>query len=183
MCLSITASIDDGLNENKAISCLAWATARPTRFSATKQKAFKHVPEANDMLTDANNPACRPKSFNETVWKAKRSRLPECCGGLCSTGADATDYRQWTPNVALFTACPWHHYFSTIVGPVWPPRFRFSGGRRFAFIARVIGLQGKFRMEETMGGLMAGGFMYIILERPGKSPAVPALITPLLPRW
>ncbi|MFP3977963.1 uracil-xanthine permease family protein [Marinobacter sp. KMM 10035] len=64
------------------------------------------------------------------------------------------------PNVALFTAGVGTLIFHIVTGGQIPIFLASS----FAFIAPVIASKGKFGLEETLGGLMAAGVLYIILS-------------------
>ncbi|KEF31940.1 Uracil permease [Marinobacter nitratireducens] len=64
------------------------------------------------------------------------------------------------PNVALFTAGIGTLIFHIVTGGQIPIFLASS----FAFIAPVIASKGKFGMEETLGGLMAAGILYILLS-------------------
>ncbi|WP_309043056.1 uracil-xanthine permease family protein [Marinobacter sediminicola] len=64
------------------------------------------------------------------------------------------------PNVALFTAGVGTLIFHIVTGGQIPIFLASS----FAFIAPVIASKGKFGLEETLGGLMAAGILYIILS-------------------
>ncbi|MCG2580439.1 MAG: uracil-xanthine permease family protein [Marinobacter sp.] len=64
------------------------------------------------------------------------------------------------PNVALFTAGLGTLIFHIVTGGQIPIFLASS----FAFIAPVIAAKGRFGLEETMGGLMAAGILYIILS-------------------
>lgn len=63
------------------------------------------------------------------------------------------------PNVALFTAGVGTLIFHVVTGGQIPIFLASS----FAFIAPIIAAKGKFGIEETLGGLMAAGILYIIL--------------------
>ena len=63
------------------------------------------------------------------------------------------------PNVALFTAGVGTLIFHVVTGGQIPIFLASS----FAFIAPIIAAKGKFGVEETLGGLMAAGVLYIIL--------------------
>ncbi|NWN91693.1 uracil-xanthine permease [Marinobacter adhaerens] len=64
------------------------------------------------------------------------------------------------PNVALFTAGLGTLIFHIVTGGQIPIFLASS----FAFIAPVIASKGKFGLEETLGGLMAAGVLYILLS-------------------
>ncbi|MFL1453227.1 uracil-xanthine permease family protein [Marinobacter sp. GN3S48] len=64
------------------------------------------------------------------------------------------------PNVALFTAGLGTLIFHIVTGGQIPIFLASS----FAFIAPVIAAKGRFGLEETLGGLMAAGILYIILS-------------------
>jgi uracil permease len=64
------------------------------------------------------------------------------------------------PNVALFTAGVGTLIFHVVTGGQIPIFLASS----FAFIAPIIAAKGKFGIEETLGGLMAAGILYIILS-------------------
>src|SRR5690554_3214816 len=64
------------------------------------------------------------------------------------------------PNVALFTAGLGTLIFHIVTGGQIPIFLASS----FAFIAPVIASKGKFGLEETMGGLMAAGILYVLLS-------------------
>ncbi|HLV77292.1 MAG TPA: uracil-xanthine permease family protein [Marinobacter sp.] len=63
------------------------------------------------------------------------------------------------PNVALFTAGIGTLIFHVVTGGQIPIFLASS----FAFIAPVIASKGRFGLEETMGGLVAAGILYILL--------------------
>ena len=95
---------------------------------------------------------------NEPVWKqaiAGSQMLLVAFGALVLmpliTGLD--------PNVALFTAGLGTLIFHVVTGGQIPIFLASS----FAFIAPIIAAKGKFGVEETLGGLMAAGILYIIL--------------------
>src|SRR5690554_4049227 len=109
---------------------------------------------------------------NDPVWKqalAGSQMLLVAFGALVLmpliTGLD--------PNVALFTAGIGTLIFHVVTGGQIPIFLASS----FAFIAPIIAAQGRFGLEETLGGLMAAGILYIILSArfacaaPGLSPA------------
>ena len=96
---------------------------------------------------------------NDPVWKqaiAGSQMLLVAFGALVLmpliTGLD--------PNVALFTAGLGTLIFHVVTGGQIPIFLASS----FAFIAPVIASKGKFGMEETLGGLMAAGILYIFLS-------------------
>ena len=96
---------------------------------------------------------------NEPVWKqalAGSQMLLVAFGALVLmpliTGLD--------PNVALFTAGMGTIVFHIVTGGQIPIFLASS----FAFIAPVIASKGRFGMEETLGGLMAAGILYIFLS-------------------
>ena len=64
------------------------------------------------------------------------------------------------PNVALFTAGIGTLIFHIVTGGQIPIFLASS----FAFIAPIIAAKGRFGLEETLGGLMAAGILYIILS-------------------
>ncbi|RBW50035.1 uracil-xanthine permease family protein [Marinobacter sp. F3R11] len=64
------------------------------------------------------------------------------------------------PNVALFTAGLGTLIFHIVTGGQIPIFLASS----FAFIAPVIASKGKFGLEETLGGLMAAGILYVVLS-------------------
>jgi len=64
------------------------------------------------------------------------------------------------PNVALFTAGLGTLIFHIVTGGQIPIFLASS----FAFIAPVIASKGKFGLEETLGGLMAAGILYVLLS-------------------
>ncbi|MGM0767145.1 MAG: uracil-xanthine permease family protein [Pseudomonadota bacterium] len=64
------------------------------------------------------------------------------------------------PNVALFTAGLGTLIFHIVTGGQIPIFLASS----FAFIAPVIAAKGRFGLEETLGGLMAAGILYILLS-------------------
>ena len=95
---------------------------------------------------------------HEPVWKqaiAGSQMLLVAFGALVLmpliTGLD--------PNVALFTAGIGTLIFHVVTGGQIPIFLASS----FAFIAPIIAAKGKFGIEETLGGLMAAGILYIIL--------------------
>src|SRR5680860_1487481 len=119
---------------------------------------------ANEHVNDANNQPV-DESFHEPVWKqalAGSQMLLVAFGALVLmpliTGMD--------PNVALFTAGLGTIIFHIVTGGQIPIFLASS----FAFIAPVIASKGKFGMEETMGGLMAAGILYICLLYTSPSP-------------
>ena len=63
------------------------------------------------------------------------------------------------PNVALFTAGLGTLIFHLVTGGQIPIFLASS----FAFIAPIIAAKGKFGIEETLGGLMAAGVLYVLL--------------------
>ncbi|EON94032.1 xanthine/uracil permease [Marinobacter lipolyticus SM19] len=96
---------------------------------------------------------------NDPIWKqaiAGSQMLLVAFGALVLmpliTGLD--------PNVALFTAGLGTLIFHIVTGGQIPIFLASS----FAFIAPVIAAKGRFGLEETMGGLMAAGILYIILS-------------------
>ena len=96
---------------------------------------------------------------NEPTWKqalAGSQMLLVAFGALVLmpliTGLD--------PNVALFTAGMGTIVFHIVTGGQIPIFLASS----FAFIAPVIASKGRFGMEETLGGLMAAGILYILLS-------------------
>ena len=64
------------------------------------------------------------------------------------------------PSVALFTAGIGTLIFHIVTGGQIPIFLASS----FAFIAPIIAAKGRFGLEETLGGLMAAGILYIILS-------------------
>lgn len=80
------------------------------------------------------------------------------------------------PNVALFTAGLGTLIFHIVTGGQIPIFLASS----FAFIAPVIAAKSKFGLEETLGGLMAAGVLYIILSGAVKLRGT-EFITRLLP--
>lgn len=80
------------------------------------------------------------------------------------------------PNVALFTAGLGTLIFHIVTGGQIPIFLASS----FAFIAPVIAAKSKFGLEETLGGLMAAGVLYIILSGAVKLRGT-GFITRLLP--
>lgn len=98
-------------------------------------------------------------SPNEPVWRqalAGAQMLLVAFGALVLmpliTGMD--------PNVALFTAGIGTLIFQIITGGQIPIFLASS----FAFIAPIIASKAKFGMEETLGGLVAAGVLYMILS-------------------
>ena len=96
---------------------------------------------------------------NDPVWKqaiAGSQMLLVAFGALVlmplTTGLD--------PNVALFTAGLGTLIFHIVTGGQIPIFLASS----FAFIAPVLASKGRFGLEETLGGLMAAGILYIILS-------------------
>lgn len=96
---------------------------------------------------------------NDPIWKqaiAGSQMLLVAFGALVLmpliTGLD--------PNVALFTAGLGTLIFHIVTGGQIPIFLASS----FAFIAPVIAAKGRFGLEETMGGLMAAGILYILLS-------------------
>ena len=96
---------------------------------------------------------------NDPIWKqavAGSQMLLVAFGALglmpLITGLD--------PNVALFTAGLGTLIFHIVTGGQIPIFLASS----FAFIAPVIAAKGRFGLEETLGGLMAAGILYIILS-------------------
>jgi len=97
--------------------------------------------------------------INDPVWKqaiAGSQMLLVAFGALVLmpliTGMD--------PNVALFTAGIGTLIFHVVTGGQIPIFLASS----FAFIAPIIAAKGRFGMEETLGGLMAAGILYIVLS-------------------
>jgi len=80
------------------------------------------------------------------------------------------------PNVALFTAGLGTLIFHIVTGGQIPIFLASS----FAFIAPVIASKGKFGLEETLGGLMAAGILYILLSGAIRLRG-PGFVTRLLP--
>lgn len=96
---------------------------------------------------------------NDPVWKqaiAGSQMLLVAFGALVLmpliTGLD--------PNVALFTAGLGTLIFHIVTGGQIPIFLASS----FAFIAPVLASKDRFGLEETLGGLMAAGILYIILS-------------------
>jgi uracil permease len=96
---------------------------------------------------------------NDPVWKqaiAGSQMLLVAFGALVLmpliTGLD--------PNVALFTAGIGTLIFHIVTGGQIPIFLASS----FAFIAPIMAAKGRFGLEETLGGLMAAGGLYIILS-------------------
>jgi len=96
---------------------------------------------------------------NDPIWKqaiAGSQMLLVAFGALVLmpliTGLD--------PNVALFTAGLGTLIFHIVTGGQIPIFLASS----FAFIAPVLASKGRFGLEETLGGLMAAGILYIILS-------------------
>ncbi|GAB5477138.1 MAG: uracil-xanthine permease family protein [Marinobacter nauticus] len=96
---------------------------------------------------------------NDPVWKqaiAGSQMLLVAFGALVLmpliTGLD--------PNVALFTAGLGTLIFHIVTGGQIPIFLASS----FACIAPVLASKGRFGLEETLGGLMAAGILYIILS-------------------
>jgi uracil permease len=112
---------------------------------------------------------------NEPVWKQAVSgsqMLLVAFGALVLmpliTGLD--------PNVALFTAGIGTLIFHIVTGGQIPIFLASS----FAFIAPIMASTGRFGMEETLGGLMAAGILYIVLSGLVKARGT-GFITRLLP--
>lgn len=80
------------------------------------------------------------------------------------------------PNVALFTAGIGTLIFHVVTGGQIPIFLASS----FAFIAPIIAAKGKFGLEQTMGGLMAAGILYILLSAAVKLRGT-GFVTRLLP--
>lgn len=80
------------------------------------------------------------------------------------------------PNVALFTAGIGTLIFHIVTGGQIPIFLASS----FAFIAPIIAAKGRFGMEETLGGLMAAGILYILLSGLVKARGT-GFVTRLLP--
>lgn len=96
---------------------------------------------------------------NDPVWKqaiAGSQMLLVAFGALVLmpliTGLD--------PNVALFTAGIGTLIFHIVTGGRIPIFLASS----FAFIAPIIAAKSRFGLEETLGGLMAAGILYIMLS-------------------
>lgn len=96
---------------------------------------------------------------NDPIWKqaiAGSQMLLVAFGALVLmpliTGLD--------PNVALFTAGIGTLIFHIVTGGQIPIFLASS----FAFIAPILAAKGRFGLEETLGGLMAAGVLYIILS-------------------
>ncbi|MBE0485301.1 uracil-xanthine permease family protein [Marinobacter sp.] len=96
---------------------------------------------------------------NDPIWKqalAGSQMLLVAFGALVLmpliTGLD--------PNVALFTAGVGTLIFHVVTGGQIPIFLASS----FAFIAPIIAAKGRFGLEETLGGLMAAGILYIVLS-------------------
>ncbi|MDG5498605.1 uracil-xanthine permease family protein [Marinobacter sp. BGYM27] len=99
------------------------------------------------------------QTSNEPVWRealAGSQMLLVAFGALVLmpliTGMD--------PNVALFTAGVGTLLFQLITGGQIPIFLASS----FAFIAPIIASKARFGIEETMGGLVAAGVLYMILS-------------------
>jgi len=112
---------------------------------------------------------------NDPVWKqavAGSQMLLVAFGALVLmpliTGLD--------PNVALFTAGIGTLIFHVVTGGQIPIFLASS----FAFIAPIIAAKGKFGLEQTMGGLMAAGILYILLSAAVKLRGT-GFVTRLLP--
>ncbi|HEA53067.1 hypothetical protein LCGC14_0693940 [marine sediment metagenome] len=112
---------------------------------------------------------------NDPVWKqaiAGSQMLLVAFGALVLmpllTGLD--------PNVALFTAGLGTLIFHIVTGGQIPIFLASS----FAFIAPVIASKGRFGLEETLGGLMAAGILYVVLSGAIKLRGA-GFITRLLP--
>ena len=112
---------------------------------------------------------------NDPIWKqaiAGSQMLLVAFGALVLmpliTGLD--------PNVALFTAGIGTLIFHIVTGGQIPIFLASS----FAFIAPIIAAKGRFGLEETLGGLMAAGILYIILSGAVKAKGT-GFITRLLP--
>jgi len=112
---------------------------------------------------------------NDSTWKqavAGSQMLLVAFGALVLmpliTGLD--------PNVALFTAGLGTLIFHIVTGGQIPIFLASS----FAFIAPVIAAKGRFGLEETLGGLMAAGVLYILLSGAVKLRGT-GFITRLLP--
>ena len=95
---------------------------------------------------------------NDPIWKqaiAGSQMLLVAFGALVLmpllTGLD--------PNVALFTAGIGTLIFHIVTGGQIPIFLASS----FAFIAPIMAAKGQFGLQETMGGLMAAGILYIVL--------------------
>lgn len=80
------------------------------------------------------------------------------------------------PNVALFTAGIGTLIFHIVTGGQIPIFLASS----FAFIAPIIAAKGRFGLEETLGGLMAAGILYILLSAAVRARGT-GFITRLLP--
>ncbi|MFO7992990.1 MAG: uracil-xanthine permease family protein [Marinobacter sp.] len=113
--------------------------------------------------------------LNDPVWKqaiAGSQMLLVAFGALVLmpliTGLD--------PNVALFTAGIGTLIFHIVTGGQIPIFLASS----FAFIAPIIAAKGRFGLEETLGGLMAAGILYIILSGAVRLKGT-SFITRLLP--
>ena len=113
--------------------------------------------------------------INDPVWKqaiAGSQMLLVAFGALVLmpliTGLD--------PNVALFTAGIGTLIFHVVTGGQIPIFLASS----FAFIAPIIAAKGKFGLEQTMGGLMAAGILYILLSAAVKLRGT-GFVTRLLP--
>lgn len=112
---------------------------------------------------------------HEPVWKqalAGSQMLLVAFGALVLmpliTGLD--------PNVALFTAGVGTLIFHIVTGGQIPIFLASS----FAFIAPIIAAKGRFGLEETLGGLMAAGILYIILAGAVRARGT-GFVTRLLP--
>ncbi|GGC75309.1 uracil-xanthine permease family protein [Marinobacter halophilus] len=113
--------------------------------------------------------------INEPTWKqalAGSQMLLVAFGALVLmpliTGLD--------PNVALFTAGVGTLIFHVVTGGQIPIFLASS----FAFIAPIIASKGRFGLEETLGGLMAAGILYILLSGAVKLRGT-GFVTRLLP--
>ncbi|MFO8140673.1 MAG: uracil-xanthine permease family protein [Marinobacter sp.] len=112
---------------------------------------------------------------NEPTWKqalAGSQMLLVAFGALVLmpliTGFD--------PNVALFTAGIGTLIFHVVTGGQIPIFLASS----FAFIAPIIASKGRFGLDETLGGLMAAGILYILLSGAVKLRGT-GFVTRLLP--
>ncbi|MDI9245898.1 uracil-xanthine permease family protein [Marinobacter sp. CHS3-4] len=112
---------------------------------------------------------------NDPIWKqaiAGSQMLLVAFGALVLmpliTGLD--------PNVALFTAGIGTLIFHIVTGGQIPIFLASS----FAFIAPIIAAKGRFGLEETLGGLLAAGVLYVALSAAVRAKGT-GFITRLLP--
>ena len=78
---------------------------------------------------------------------------------MCATNHSLNDWPT-SSGFALFTAGLGTLIFHIVTGGQIPIFLASS----FAFIAPVLASKGRFGLEETLGGLMAAGILYIILS-------------------